>query len=354
MNRRENYLCAARFETPEHIPMAAYINSACWLHYPQEALKEIMAEHKLLFPDYHYSPDPVEPIHFPDSIKDQPYTDPWGCLWEASMDGIIGAVAKHPLSSWDGFDEFIPPSAEKSDGRFPIDWQQKAQEIAQARESGNIAVGGLKHGHTFLQICDLRGYENVIFDMVEEEPCLARLIEMVCEFNLDVLRHYLSMGVDVITLPEDLGMQVGPMVSPEYFKKYIKPCYARYIELVRSYSDDIVIHMHSDGDIRSLVDDITDAGVKIINLQDLVNGVDWIASNLAGKYCIELDVDRQTVTPFAEPDKIDALIKEEVETLGRKEGGLMLKYVVFPGIPLANIKAVFDAMERYADYFNRG
>ena len=47
----------------------------------------------------------------------------------------------------------------------------------------------------------------------------------------------------------------------------------------------------------------------------------------------------------------DALIREEVTRLGRKEGGLMMIYGLYPGVPLANVKALMDAMERYAGYY---
>lgn len=51
--------------------------------------------------------------------------------------------------------------------------------------------------------------------------------------------------------------------------------------------------MHSDGDIRTLVDDIVDSGVVVINLQDLVNGIDWIKNRFRGKICTELYIDHQ-------------------------------------------------------------
>ncbi len=71
--------------------------------------------------------------------------------------------------------------------------------------------------------------------------------------------------------------------------------------------------MHSDGDIRALSDDLIDGGVEVINLQDLVNGIDWIADKFAGKVCVELDIDRQDITFSGTPDQIDALVREEVK-----------------------------------------
>ncbi|MBQ7384620.1 MAG: hypothetical protein IJV72_07530, partial [Clostridia bacterium] len=150
--------------------------------------------------------------------------------------------------------------------------------------------------------------------------------------------------------PEDLGMQVGPMIPPEHFRKYIKPSYERLMKPARDAG--IPIHMHSDGDIRSLVDDIVDSGVEVINLQDLVNGIDWIAERFRGKVCVDLDIDRQHITPKGTPEQIDALILEEVSKIATPQGGLCMTYGLYPGVPLENVKVIMDAMEKYAFYFS--
>ena len=110
--------------------------------------------------------------------------------------------------------------------------------------------------------------------------------------------------------------------------------------------------MHSDGDIRTLVDDLINGGVEVINLQDLVNGVEWIADTFAGRTCIDLDIDRQAITARGTPAQIDALIREEVTKLGSKAGGLMMIYGLYPGVPLANVGALMDAMEKYATHYS--
>ena len=86
--------------------------------------------------------------------------------------------------------------------------------------------------------------------------------------------------------------------------------------------------------------------------QDLVNGIDWIQARLKGRVCIDLDVDRQRVTRFGTPDQIDDHVRHAVEMLGTREGGLMLKHGLFPGIPLENISALMDAMEKYSQHFS--
>ena len=186
--------------------------------------------------------------------------------------------------------------------------------------------------------------------MFDEHPQLHELITMVEEFNLGIVRRYVEADVEWMGFPEDLGMQQGPLLSPEQFRKYIKPSYQRLIAPARDAG--CVIHMHSDGDIRELAADILSAGVDVVNLQDLVNGIDWISETLKNRVCIDLDIDRQSITRFGSPSEIDLHIREAVMKLGSNKGGLMLCYGLYPGVPLENVKAVMDAMEKYRQYFS--
>ena len=350
MNARENILRAVRFERPELIPMRFVINAACWHSYPHAALFELMASHPLLFPHFKTPAGPFQPHYGPNQKAGKPFTDDWGCVWETSMDGIVGTVTSHPLADWSRLDSYVPPDPGKQSGLGPHDWGKTAERYARCRREGLLREGGLRHGHTFLQLCDIRGYTNLMLDMMDNEPRLTRLIRMVEEFNLGVVTRCLQLGAEWMSYPEDLGMQTGPMISPDLFRTYIKPSYERLMAPARARG--AVVHMHSDGDIRQLIDDLIGGGVEVVNLQDLVNGVDWIAERFAGKTCIELDIDRQSVTPKGSPADIDRLVRGEVEKLGRREGGLMMVYGLYPGVPLANAKAVMDAMEKYSAFFD--
>ncbi len=349
MTKHENFLRAVRFERPDYIPMTFHINSACWHHYDQNALQDLMEAHSFLFPDFRRQ-EKVIPHYGLDQRKDEPYTDPWGCVWATTDNGITGSVHGHPLENWSKFNEYQAPDPDQTDGTFAIDWQNIQARVKQQNNNGELVCGGLPHGHTFLRLQDMRGYENLTFDMTDEEPNLMALIEMVKNFNHQYVIRWLELKPDMMSYPEDLGMQVGPMLSPDNFRKYIKPVYQRLMQPARDQG--CIVHMHSDGDIRTLVHDLIDGGVEVINLQDLVNGIDWIADKFAGRTCIDLDIDRQKITARGTPEQIDDLIREEVQKLGRKDGGLMMVYGLYPGVPIENIRALMDAMEKYATYYS--
>ena len=339
-----NALRAILFEKPDYIPMTFAINTACWFTYPQEALFDLMESHPFLFPNFRRPKLPYVPQVHPVQDETKDYVDDLGCVWRTSVRGITGTVVGHPLADWDAFETMVWPDPDKSDGLGPVNWDAFRERVKKSELPG----GGLRHGHTFLQLCDLRGYQNLMFDMADEDERLPRLIDRLTDFNLELVNRFLDAGVKIMGYAEDLGMQVGPMLSPAHLRKYIVPAYKRLMEPARKKG--VIVSMHSDGDIRTLADDLVTSGVQILNLQDLVNGIDWIRDRYAGKLCIELDIDRQDITPYGTPEMIDALIREEVEKLSTPQGGLMMVYGLYPGVPLENIKALMDAMEKYAFY----
>ena len=348
MTERENLLRTIRFEGPEWIPMKVYITGSCWNYYGQEALLDLMETHPVLFPGFERPKGPTKRDVKPWQDSAQPYRDPWGCVWETTEDGITGSVTEHPLAGWGDFDGYLPPDPALTKGRLPVgsqDWADEGERIRQQKDEGVFTLGGLPHGHTFLRLFFLRGYENLILDMADEDPRLNELIGLIESFNLYLVRRYVEMGVDQINYPEDLGMQSGPMLSPAQFRSYITPAYNRIMAPAREAG--CLIHMHSDGDVRELADDLLGLGIHSLNIQDLVNGIDWIREHLKGRVCVDLDIDRQNVVRCGSPKDVKELIREEVAKLSAPEGGFMIKADIYPGTPLENVRALLDALEAH-------
>ena len=46
-----------------------------------------------------------------------------------------------------------------------------------------------------------------MYAMADEEPILDEVIQGVEAFNTAIIKKYIEFGVDMITIPEDLGMQ---------------------------------------------------------------------------------------------------------------------------------------------------
>jgi uroporphyrinogen decarboxylase len=70
--------------------------------------------------------------------------------------------------------------------------------------------------------------------------------------------------VDVVCQGDDLGMQTGLQISPEIYRKFIKPCHKKLYSFIRSKTD-AKIWMHSCGSIYDIIPDLIEVGVEVLN-----------------------------------------------------------------------------------------
>ncbi|NLG26123.1 MAG: hypothetical protein GX558_12255 [Clostridiales bacterium] len=351
MTERENYLRNARFQRPEWIPVSVHINESMWTRYGAE-LSEVIARHPALFPGGPRDAARLLPYDretFFDTGKTR--RDAWGCLWGYPVDGMDGIVVEEPLADWANFDDYRFPDPETENDRQPRDWAAEARAIALRRGAGRLTYGSLAHGFMLLRITYLRGFENAMLDFMDDEPNLARLIRGIEAHSRHIVSRYLGMGVDVMEFPEDLGTQQSLIVSPATMRKWILPVYRRLMEPVRRAG--CLVGFHSDGRVLEILGELIDAGVDIVNPQDLVNGIDDLAREVKGRACIRLDVDRQKIIPFGTRREIEELIEEEVRKLGSPEGGLEMIVGVYPPTPPENLDALCQALTKYQRWWWR-
>ena len=97
--------------------------------------------------------------------------------------------------------------------------------------------------------------------------------------------------------------------------------------------------------------DLVECGVDVINPQFRANGLDNLVRVCRREHTIpiNLDLDRQ-MFPFASRSEIFDHVGACVESLYLPEGGLGLNVELNFEIPLENMAAVLDAVEKYRHY----
>ncbi len=346
---RENFLRNARSQGPEYIPCTVHLPHAMLVHGGAE-LEGIMARYPRLFPNFEPGKIDFQNYEFPVAERIGELVDPWGCTWRMACDGVIGTVVGHPLADWSALEGYKPPpvvpmNAQRSWGG----WDGQRERIEHLKQRGETAVGSIYHGFFYMRLTYLRGFENLMCDLVDQPPQLARLMKIIKDHTAEMIAKWIELDVDVVHFGEDLGAQRASIVSPEMFARHFTPVYKELMAPIRSAGK--LTWLHSDGHILELMDEFAAAGVDIINPQDLVNGVDELAAEVKGRFCIDLDVDRQSVVPFGTAKDVYDLVEEEVRKLGSPAGGLMLRVSVYPPAPPENVEAVCAAFEKFRTYF---
>lgn len=347
MTERENYLKTVKFQNPSWIPASISVSLASMIEYKGE-MEAVMARHPLLFRGF--KPGLVDYSKYGAGNCDIYERDSWGYDWHYTMYGIEGCVVNHPLENWEKFQEYEAPDPDLVlDRGGRRDWQKEFEQIARLKSQGRIATGGLVHGFLFLRLQYLRGFENLMYDMADDEPRLYELIDLIDKHNLKIIQRYCQAGVDIMEVPEDLGAENSMIISKEMFQKFIKPSYQRMVGEIKR--NKILSAIHSDGYILDIIDDLLEVGMDIINPQDLCNGIDNIRRALKGKACIRLDIDRVKITPYGTRSEIFELIEEEVKVLGSPQGGLEFIYGVYPPVTPDRLNYLCEAIETYRTYW---
>lgn len=338
-----NYLKAMYFDKPDWVPCQVAMTPATWLKYGKE-LAELQAAHPALFP--HADPRAYRgPPKMPNPLYETGrFTDTWGTVWKNIEEGLEGMTIAHPLDDWDAFADYKPPIPLQQSMFGPRNWNVVQQQLAQARNSGEIAVGGgLHHGYMFMRLWYLRGFENLMMDIATEDPRLLQLIKMVENYNTTVINRYVELGAEMIKLGDDLGFQHALPMSPEAWRRLIKPAYSRMY--ARCREEGIPIRQHTDGCILEIIPDLIEVGVTLLNPQFRSNGLDGLKRVAKGKVALHQDLDRQ-LFPFASPSEIEEHVGSVVEELNTPKGGLMLRAECAPDLSLDTIDAICVAVEK--------
>ena len=203
----------------------------------------------------------------------------------------------------------------------------------------------------YLRLLDLCGFEDAMMYFAEEGETIQTLIDKVLEYNIYQVAAILPRMGDIVYFGDDLGMQKGLAIGPERWRKYLGPCYRKMYGMIKAYKPSQIIYMHTDGCIHEIMPDLVKCGVDIINPQFRANGIDNLVRVCRKEQIItiNLDLDRQ-LFPFGTPSQLHDHVAECVESLYMPEGGLGLNIEFNFDVPLENMAAVLDAVEKYRHY----
>ncbi|OPZ19670.1 MAG: methylcobalamin:coenzyme M methyltransferase [candidate division BRC1 bacterium ADurb.BinA364] len=347
ISARENYLRTVRRTNPEWMPYTINLTIPLWRRLGAE-LEDIVLRHPRTWPNYKPGSmnwrDPIVP---PYTIPGVDFIDEWGSVWRTNELGQTQAVIKPALEDLSILDAYTSPDpATYLGGWAKADWELSARNMARAKAAGALTRLGLDHGYHFLRLEYLRGFENLMCDMIEDTPQFRRIVEMVHERNMAAVRNAIRAGAEVIALPEDLGSQKGAICGPRMARKWILPYQKQLHDLARNAG--CLTVYHCDGAIMDIADQILEIHPDVFNPQDIANGVENLREAFKDRLCIDLDFDRQGALPLGTPREIRDLVEYETRTLGSPTGGMMLHAGVWGDVPPQNVEALVGAFEEFS------
>ena len=182
------------------------------------------------------------------------------------------------------------------------------------------------------------------------EAILDRLVEMHLE-NLEKFLDAIEGYVQIIQMGDDLGTQLGTMISPEVYRRVFKPRHRLIYEAVRKRNG-IHLFLHSCGSIVDILPDLIEIGVEIINpVQTSARGME--PERLKREFGKDITFwgggcDTQNVLPNQTEKEIEEHIRRRLEIF-KPGGGFVFTQIhnIMPNVPPQNIVAMYDAVKKY-------
>ncbi len=275
-------------------------------------------------------------------------------------------VRRRPAHGW-YFDEIYHPLAEASTlaDIESYDWQLLDAELLrrlrrrarQLYEKTPYAVVGAFGGNVLEAAQSLRGWEQFMLDLAGNKAFASALLQRITEVNLENLRRYLeAVGeyIQVIQFGDDLGMQTGPLISPETYRQLLKPCHQRLYRYVKDHSP-LYVFLHSCGSVYDFIPEFIDAGVDILNpVQTSARNME--PERLKKEFGSDLTFwggggDTQWVLPHGSIQEVRQDVRQRMAVFA-PGGGFVFGQVhnVQPDVPPENVVALFDAAVEYRGY----
>ena len=293
---------------------------------------------------------------FPDKVSEKRYADP---TIEVTDDGLyldvfrvpfretttafqtyMELAGQPPLRHCSGLDElaaFPWPTAEMWDYSNILPGIEARPDVA--------AIG---RSRGFFEISHfVRGMDNFMVDLALAEDFACALMDRIADYLLEVTRRALEEAKGRYLLYEyndDVAHQYGLMISPQMWRRLIKPRMARFCDLIHSHG--AKVKYHSCGSVYEIIPDLIEIGVDVLNpIQALAKDMDpfSLKKEFGDRLCFDGGIDIQDLLPNASADHLRRHVRRMIDVVG-KNGGYILggSHALQADTPVENVTAMIE------------
>ncbi|MCO6453262.1 MAG: hypothetical protein J5I90_20945 [Caldilineales bacterium] len=278
-------------------------------------------------------------------ISADAYVDGWGCLWERRSGVIYYEVVDSPIRTATIEDlDYYPWPDLAHPSRFV-----GLRERAKAIQDAGYAVVMMSGVSPFEQSYMLRGVEQWMLDLAADPDFAMALMRKITDLQKASVIALLDEAgdfVDVLIMGDDLGSQTSTLISPKMYRHLVKPFHIELILEIKKRTKAKIFY-HSDGNIISLLPDLIEIGIDLLNPVQVNAGDMGDTARLKREFGDQLSfcgaIDTGWVLPSGTPDDVRAEVRRRIKDLA-PGGGYILASVhcIQPDVPLENVIAMLD------------
>ncbi len=285
------------------------------------------------------------------------YCDEWGIQRRMPREGgLYFDIHRHPFdvdnvdAVWPHYRWPDPYGAERYTGL-------RAEAERARAQGGFVVLMGLCPGIVEMYSW-LRGFDRFYIDLATEPRNVHRFLSRIVELKAAYWERALQLVgdcVDAVNEADDLAGQDGLLLSPQTYRKLIKPYHRALCAAIRRVAPHVFILFHSCGAIRPLIPDLIEIGVDILNpVQVSARGMD--PHELKNEFGRDLcfwggGIDAQAVLGSGPLSRIKDDVRRNIETLAPGGGFVFAPtHIIQADVPPENVLAMWEALQQYGAY----
>jgi uroporphyrinogen decarboxylase len=215
-------------------------------------------------------------------------------------------------------------------------------EVEAAHRQGRVASSWV--GHMYEDAWQIRGYQPFLVDMIDRPEWCEYILDRLAERNLANACAAARAGVDAIRTGDDVANQQRLMFRHDHWRRFMKSRWAKVYAAARAIKPDVQIWYHSDGNVGSIIPELIEIGVTILNpvQPECVDPLS-VKRQYGDKLVIDGAIGTQTTMPFGTAGEVRDMIRERARTIGY-DGAYIISptHVLEPEVPLENIAAFVE------------
>jgi len=278
--------------------------------------------------------------------------DEWGLVYRQVPHGfgVYQEVVERPLSG-------ITSAGELARYTMPDPGATGRLDVAKdhsQRYGRDYALLGVIECTVFEMAWNLVGLEQFLTDMALRRDYVGLLLDMVADYSIGVGLELIHLGAGIMLTGDDLGMDIGPMISPKMWREQIRPRLQRVLDAYRAAKPDIILAYHTCGSVLPFIDDLIEMGIDALNpIQVTANGMDPAAlkRQYGDRIALLGGIDQRHVLPEGTPQDVDLEVRNRIWEMGQG-GGYMVAptHDIQADTPVENVLQLFQSVKEWGQY----
>lgn len=202
------------------------------------------------------------------------------------------------------------------------------------------------------QVFDFFSMERAMEYFYLKPDFIQTTINYIEDFYLKFYRKYFEAAkgkADIFSMGDDFAGQRGMLISPQMWRKFLKPTYYKLFSLAKEFN--LFVWFHSCGAIEPVLNDLIEVGMDVwetVQAHLPGNNPEYIKKKYGKHITFCGAINTQKTLPFGTVQDVRREVRERIKILGIGGGYICgPDHHIKPNFPIENVVAMIDEINSF-------